>query len=262
MEIHEPYIPKEYLALKINYIKKQLAELPEVTVTQRTIRKTLRDVYIVDSKTIIPTSRSGEWATLSMQKRDSLLGELAVLEAQWNRYFRGLPPQDIAPANIHRRLFINNSKSVILDSNYFNSLKNDADPNYRENKTFFYNGTFYRSAAEVDIARFYTEQGIPFKYEPEIWLRGLNFPIYTDFVILIRELNLCKFHEHFGMKNAANYNKITATKYNNYSGAGLLPELDVFYTYDVDGYPFDTRSLCIKLNSVVYNSLLGFGTDF
>ena len=42
MEIHEPYIPKEYLALKINYIKQQLAELPEVSMTQRTIRNKKR----------------------------------------------------------------------------------------------------------------------------------------------------------------------------------------------------------------------------
>ncbi len=258
MEIHEPYIPKEYLALKINYIKKQLAELPEVTVKQRNIRKTLKDVYIVNSKLIMPTSKVGKSFNQAIQKRQELLRELAFLEAQWNRFFIGPPPEDIQPANIHRRFFTSNSTSIKLDSNFFNSLKNDADPKYRENKTFFYNGIFYRSAAEVDIARFYTEQGIPFKYEPEIWLRGLNYPIYTDFVILIKELDLCKFHEHFGMKNAADYNRITATKYNNYSGAGLLPELDIFYTYDIDGFPFDTRSLYTKLNSVIYNSLLGF----
>ena len=258
MEIHEPYIPKEYLALKINYIKQQLAELPEVTVTQRTIRKNLRDVYIVDSKLIMPTGKIGERINQSVLKRQELLRELAFLEAKWSRFYIGPPPEDIKPATIHRRLFTSDSTSTELDSNFFNSLKNDADPNYRESKTFFYNGTFYRSSAEVDIARFYTEQEIPFKYEPEIWLRGLNFPIYTDFVILIKELDLCKFHEHFGMKNAADYNRITATKYNNYSGAGLLPELDIFYTYDIDGFPFDTRSLYAKLNSVIYSSLMGF----
>ena len=58
MEIHEPYIPKEYLALKINYIKKQLAELPEVTVTQRTIHNVKKDVFIVNSKPISLTSKT------------------------------------------------------------------------------------------------------------------------------------------------------------------------------------------------------------
>ena len=81
--------------------------------------------------------------------------------------------------------------------------------------------------------------------------------IYPDFVILIEELDLCKFHEHFGLKNSADYSRKTSTTYNNYSGAGLLPELDVYYTYDVDNMPFDTRSLATKLNSAVYDSLLG-----
>ena len=258
MEILEPYIPKEYLALKINYIKQQLAMLPEITITQRTIRNIKKEVYIFDSKTIMSTSKTGETVKLNIQKRKDLLRELAFLEAQWNKYYCGLPPSDIKPEKIKRCLYTGNNQYVEINSDYFNRLKNDANPNYRENKKLFYNGTFYRSAAEVDIARFYTEQGIPFKYEPEIWLRGLNFPIYTDFVILIKELDLCKFHEHFGLKNSTNYNRLTATKYNNYSGAGLLPELDIFYTYDIDGFPFDTRSLHTKLNSVVYNSLLGF----
>ncbi len=125
----------------------------------------------------------------------------------------------------------------------------------RLNKSFYYNGTYYRSAAEVSIAAFYTEHGIPFKYEPEIWLKDLKNPVYPDFVILIPELDLCKFHEHFGMKNSGDYNRITATKYNNFSGAGLLPELDIFYTYNTDDVPFDTRILKSKLNSVVSASL-------
>jgi len=157
-------------------------------------------------------------------------------------------------------MYISSNDSVTLDRKFFDGLKNDANPYHPESKTFYYNGTYYRSASEADIARFYTEQGIPFKYEPEIWLKDLNKPVFTDFVILIRELDLCKFHEHFGMKNSGDYNRITATKYNNYSGAGLLPELDIFYTYDTGDVPFDIRSLHTKLNSVVYDSL--FTVDY
>ncbi|MBQ6016385.1 MAG: hypothetical protein IJL19_00730 [Clostridiales bacterium] len=38
MQILEPYIPKEYLALRINYCKKILKDLPEVMVSQRLLR--------------------------------------------------------------------------------------------------------------------------------------------------------------------------------------------------------------------------------
>lgn len=255
MKITEPYIPKEYLALKINYLRQQLAAMPEVTKTKRVIRGKKLDVYIVNSRLYRSDSITGKELQLSFIKRDQLERELTKLESTWNCYFIGMVPQDIEPRKITRRLYRSVDDAVILNSDFFESLKHDADPNYRETKTVFYNGTYYRSAAEADIARFYTENGIPFKYEPEIWLNGLKYPVYSDFVILIKELDLCKFHEHFGMKNSANYNRITATKYNNYSGAGLLPELDVFYTYDVDGVPFDLRTLSTKLNSVIYDSL-------
>ena len=38
MAILEPYIPREYLALQINYCKQQLAMLPEVSMTYHMIR--------------------------------------------------------------------------------------------------------------------------------------------------------------------------------------------------------------------------------
>ena len=255
MAIYEPYIPREYLALQINYCKQQLAALPEVIQTKHTIHGKLTDVFKCDSRFISINSKSAKEIQSILLKREQLICELSKLEGIWNSVFRGAPPSDIEPRKITRQLFQSSHSSVKLDGKFFESLKNDADPNYRENKTYYYNGTFYRSASEVDIARFYTEQGIPFKYEPQIFLKGLNYPIYTDFVILIKDLDLCKFHEHFGMKNKADYNRITSTKIINYTGAGLLAGLDIIYTFDTDEAPFDIRSLHAMLNSAVYSSL-------
>ena len=255
MAIYEPYIPKEHLALQINYCKQQLAELPEVKISKRTIHGETKEVYVVNSHIYSVNCNNSIKLKEYSNKREELTCELSRLEGLWYSKFTCLPPEDIAPHKVERRLFINPANSVMLNGAFFDSLKNDADPNHRESKTFFYNGTYYRSSSEVEIARYYTENGIPFKYEPEIWLTGLNYPIYTDFVILIKALDLCKFHEHIGMKNAANYNRTTATKYINYSGAGLLPELDIFYTYDIPGVPFDLRTLPIKLNGVIHSSL-------
>ena len=257
MEILTPYIPKEYHALRINNCRQQLAALPEVTRSKRSVRGTIREVYIVNDHPYQLNSKTGQQLFLQEQQREKLLCELSRLEGIWNCYFRGLPPSDITPRKIRRRYLNASEEPVVIDSKFFESLKHDSNPYYPEYKTAYYNGTYYRSAAEADIARFYTEQGIPFKYEPEIWLSGMNRAIYTDFVILIKELDLCKFHEHFGLKNSSDYTRKTSTTYNNSSGAGLLPELDVFYTYDVDDVPFDIRSLATKLNSAVYDSLLG-----
>lgn len=255
MAIPDSYIPKEYLALQINYCRQQLAELPEIKKTKRTIEGIVKDVFLVGTRVCCQNSTHGKDLDDIFQKREEFSCRLSELEGLWNSRFRCAPPPYIRPRKIQRKLFISSTESVVINSKFFESLKNDADPNHRESKTYFYNGIYYRSAAEVDIARYYTENGIPFKYEPEIWLKGLNRPIYTDFVILIRELDLCKFHEHIGMKNSADYNRITSIKYNNYSGAGLVPELDSFYTYDLPGIPFDLRTVPIKVNSVVHSSL-------
>lgn len=255
MAILEPFVPREYLALQINYCKQQLAILPEVNMGFHTVRGERKIIFKYDNHKIGATTQNGKELQRIYEQREELLSKLSILEGLWNSRFRCAPPPYIRPRKIQRKLFISSTESVVIDSKFFESLKNDADPNHRESKTCFYNGIYYRSTAEVDIARYYTENGIPFKYEPEIWLKGLNRPIYTDFVILIRELDLCKFHEHIGMKNSADYNRITAIKYNNYSGAGLVPELDSFYTYDLPGIPFDLRTVPINVNSVVHSSL-------
>ena len=257
MQILTPYIPKEYLALRINYCRQQLAGLPEVTVTNRVIKGVKRDVYVCKNHSYFPNTKTGMQLQLIMEKRTEIKSKLSKYKGLWDSAFIGTPPPDIRPQKIRRRFIDAAGDSVILDRKFFDSLKHDSNPSYPEHKTVYYNGTYYRSAAEADIARFYTEEGIPFKYEPEIWLNGMKTPIYTDFVILIEELNLCKFHEHFGLKHAADYSRKTSITYNNYSGAGLLPELDVFYTYDVDDVPFDIRSVVTKLNSAVFDSLLG-----
>ncbi|MCR5327709.1 MAG: hypothetical protein K6E12_02485 [Saccharofermentans sp.] len=257
MQILTPYIPKEYLALRINYCRQQLDALPEVSTTNRLIKGIRREVYVYKNHAYLPNCKTGKQLQLALEKKTEIESKLSIYEGIWNSAFIGTPPPDINPQKIRRRFIDASGESVILDRKFFDSLKHDSNPYYPEHKTIYYNGTYYRSASEAAIARFYTEQGIPFKYEPEIWLSGMKNPIYTDFVILIEELDLCKFHEHFGLKNAADYSRKTSTTYNNYSGAGMLPELDVFYTYDVDDVPFDIRSVITKLNSAVFDSLLG-----
>ena len=226
-------------------------------MSKRIIRGEQKDVVLFGSHYHQLNSKTGKELAPLVQQREILICELSRLEGLWNSAFRGLPPAEIKPEKIIRRYINSSNESVIMNGRFFESLKNDANPYYPEHKKYYFNGTYYRSPAEADIARIYTEERIPFKYEPEIWLKGLNHPIYTDFVFLIKELDLCKFHEHFGLKNSADYTRKTATTYINYSDAGLLPELDVIYTYDVDGFPFDPRILNVKLNSAVYSSLFG-----
>lgn len=255
MTILEPCIPKEYLALKINYCKQQLKALPEITVTERRIRGKPVKVCACNSRFYRMNTTNGQKLIIYAKQREKALCDLAKWEGLWNSSYRGFPPSDIEPRKVIRTFLNNNNEPIILDGAFFESLKNDANPYYPDNKKYYYNGIYYRSIAEVDIARYYTEQGIPFKYEPEIWIKGLAHPIYPDFVIYIKELDLCKFHEHFGMNNFSNYAQKTQVKYINYSEAGLIMDYDVICTYSFVNIPFDTRMLSTKINHVVYSSL-------
>ena len=256
MQILTPYISKEYLALRINYCKQQLAALPEVVMTKRIIRGKPVDVLLTDSHCYRAGSEAGKDLLNACIFREELLCDLSKFEGLWHSSFRGEPPSDIEPRKIIRSFQGANNETIIMNGKFFDSLRNEANTYHPEHKTWFYNGSYYRSSAERDIARFYTEQGIPFKYEPEIRIAGLPYAIYSDFVILIKELDLCKFHEHFGMMNSANYVRDAQTRCSNYSQAGLIPDFDVICTYNFSNMPFDTRTLHAKLNQVVYDTLL------
>lgn len=83
----------------------------------------------------------------------------------------------------------------------------------------------------------------------------MNKPIHPDFVIYIRELDCCKFHEHIGMMSLVSYLRSTKNKYLMYIEAGLIPDFDILFTYDTEEIPFDIRTMWPRLNQLVYCSL-------
>ena len=249
------YIPKEWLALKINACRLALLKLPKTALHIRTIRNVITPVCVVDGHTYTRKTEKGKHFFEQAEKREQYESQLEAASAGWNANFKGPVPGDITPRKVVRMFNVGNGEQVVLDRSYFDSLKNDADPYYPESKKYFFNGIYYRSVAEKEIAEFYTVNGIPFKYEPEVWISGMNKPIYPDFVIYIKELDCCKFHEHLGMLNFVNYLKTTKNKYVMYIDAGLIPDIDILFTYDTDDLPFDIRTMWPRLNSLTYSSL-------
>ena len=127
MAILEPYIPREYLALQINYCKQQLAMLPEVSMTYHMIRGERIRIFKCKKHTIKADSPNGKELEIIYWQREELLRKLSRLDGLWNCYFRGLPPSGIAPRKIQRKLYISSTESVIIDSKFFDSLENDGN---------------------------------------------------------------------------------------------------------------------------------------
>ncbi|WP_034450451.1 hypothetical protein [Butyrivibrio sp. AE2032] len=249
------YIPKEYLALKINYCRKQLEQLPKVKVHERRLNGSLKSRIIVDNHRYCPDTQTGKDFYEKMLLRNELERELDVYEAMW-RYKYADPVPELIPENIVRTLYIDANTPVVMNSQYFDSLKNDANTGYSKPEYYQFNGTYYRSAAERSIAIFYTEMDIPFKYEPEVMLKGLRKPVYPDFVPYFKEIDSCKIHEHFGIMNSSDYIRDSKIKFGNLTNAGLLQDLDFMFTYSADDTLLDTRYLLSKLNSLIFGSML------
>lgn len=255
MNTFNNYIPREYLALKINSIHAQLEKLPSVRLYKygSTDSRKMR-VIVDDHKYGMNTSNGKQYYAL-WQKRDRLEKELRIYQAIWDANFQGVPCPDCKPHCANRVIYVDTNKPVILNREYFDSLKNDANTGYSKPENNMFNGIKYRSSAEKEIAMFYTEMGIPFKYEPEVFLKGLVRPVYPDFVTYIKELDNCKFHEHFGMKDYADYIKDSKIKFSNFINAGLIQDLDILFTHSVNDTHFDPRHLSAKLNAAIYGTI-------
>jgi len=257
MIIVDSSIPREYLALKINYLRQQLDLLPEVklhvhNVSGERIKRVSFDNHRHNLDTPTGKDLYDNWI-----KRDQIERQLRIYEAIWEGNFKGLPLPECVPHKVTRTLCIDAYHRVNMDKAFFDSLENDANKKYAKPKDYPFNGIYYRSSAEREIAIFYTEMGIPFKYEPAMLIKDIPTFSFPDFVLYIPELDNCKIHEHFGMKDSASYLKITKNKYFNYTNAGLVPELDIIFTHDVEAIPFDIRYVAAKLNTAIYGTMIG-----
>ena len=256
MKITDKYIPREYLSLKINCLRQRLDQLPKGSLCKHKMKGVLKNVIKTDGhKYCLDTQAGKEYYDIFLE-REEIEKQLQIYEAVWDINFKGAPVPECSPCRIKRYLSISPDQQVVLDKAYFDSLKNDDNTKYQKYKSNLFNGIYYRSAAERDIAIYYTEMGIPFKYEPSITIAGLVKPVNPDFALYIKELDSCKFHEHLGMKDYADYLRDTKVKYSNYLGAGLIPDVDIIFTHDKDDAPFDIRYLSAKLNSAVYGSII------
>ena len=248
---------QDYLALRINYCREQLKQLPVVKLQifnkgKKPIRK-----VIVGNHRYLPDSEQGEKYLKLMHNRNTLERKLEYYESVWNCKYKDLPFPECEPHKVIRTLCVDINTKVVMDKAFFDSLKNDVNTKHPKPTNYPFNGIYYRSAAEREIAIFYTEMDIPFKYEPEMSIMGIPGYIYPDFVIYIPELDNCKIHDHFGIKDSAQYLKITNIKYGNYTNAGLVPELDVIFTHDIDEIPFDIRAVSSKVNTAIYTTAIG-----
>ena len=168
MDIYSKYMPQDYLALKISYCREQLEKLPKVSTQTHNRSGSSINIVVVGNHKYYANSPNGINALKIRQARSVLEDELNIYEAIWRSKYKTEPDAICNPHKANRRLFIDTNKPVIMDKAYFDSLVSNAEINHPKPTDYPFNGIYYRSAAEREIAMFYTDAGIPFKWECEL----------------------------------------------------------------------------------------------
>ena len=171
---------QDFLALKINYCRKQLKQLPEIKLQTHHVSSDSHDMVLVHGHRYSAKSVNGKRYLEIKQYRDTIERELQYYESVWNCKYKDLPFPECEPHRVVRSLFTANGTKIIMNKDFFDSLKNDANTKYPKPTGYPFDGIYYRSAAEREIAIFYTEMGIPFNIRA--LSSKLNTSIYTTII--------------------------------------------------------------------------------
>ena len=153
----DKYIPREDLALKINYCNRELARLPVLKRSTVLINGKLKECIVQGNHRYYSHTPKGQELQSFIELRDRLERELNIYMAIWDSNFKGEPPREFAPHKVNRWLTEADNSRVVMDKTYFDSLQNDSNTRYAKYPGNFFNGIYYKSAAEKEIAIWYTD---------------------------------------------------------------------------------------------------------
>lgn len=247
--------PKDLHALKINAIKKRLALLPAVKIKDvRRNNRVSRYAFVDGHFYQIDSDRGAAFAQIADERR-RLTEELQILKSAWNAAYRDPIPEMVLPHPV-KRVFVGYGGQIVkMDREFYDSLQPESNPLYPEHKKYFFDGIYYRSKAEREIAKVYKDLGIEFKYEPGVLLNAGNKETYSDFVGWDQITESCFFHEHMGLKSLADYAHRAVMTMSDYTSAGILPNVDIIYTFEDDHFCFDPELTVTQLSLLLQNRL-------
>ena len=107
-------------------------------------------------------------------------------------------------------------------------------------------GEKVRSKSEVTIANMLYEKGIPYRYEEQLQLRSGKLAS-PDFTVYVKSEGRTKLLEHCGAFYKNSYVEQYAWKVRNYIASGIIPNRDVFFTYEDMNGNIDTRVIDLMM---------------
>jgi len=248
-------LPKELHALEINYLKQRLAEMPAARVTLVHRNSKTYKIVLAGGHQYSVHSAKGASLLQIAEEAEQLRKELVILQAAWDAAYFEKVPDMVLPHPVRRVFLGYGGRQIAMDRKFFDSLTPESNTLYTEHKKYHYNGIYYRSKAEREIARIYTELGVEFKYEPAVLLNSSAKYTYSDFVCWDGITLSCYFHEHLGVNSLADYAHRAVTTISNYTSAGALPNVDVIYTFEDEDLTFDPDTVVMQMSLLIQNRL-------
>lgn len=170
--------------------------------------------------------------------------ELRAIEKYMNYY------PAVCPENIYEKLHVERQKLIapILESEE-RYIRNWEAVEY-QGKDFYENGPeFYtakgervRSKSEMIIADMLYREGIPYRYEYPVCMKGWG-SVYPDFTVLnVRERKEI-YWEHLGMMDEASYAEKAVQKIELYERNGIFQGENLILTYETRKCPLNQKTL-------------------
>ncbi len=127
--------------------------------------------------------------------------------------------------------YINNWRSVVYNGKEFDELTPEI---------FTSKGERVRSKSEVIIADVLSREGIPYRYEYPVYIKGWG-KVYPDFTVLNVRKRKELYWEHFGMMDDSGYVERALEKIALYESNGILPGENLIMTFETKKNPINQK---------------------
>ncbi len=111
-------------------------------------------------------------------------------------------------------------------------------------------GERVRSKSEVIIANYLEKEGIPYRYEYPLNLKGFG-RVYPDFTILDVKNRRVVYWEHLGLMDNAEYADNAIRKITAYIRNGIIPGDSLLLTYETRNCPLSSHDMKILLAQIM-----------
>lgn len=238
----------ELHALMINYCRKQLAELKEVTIKEWKYKGRTAEFCCLGGKRYLAAGATGRELLPIGRERDLITKELNLLLAAWHSKYGDALVPDLNPHPVKRIVW----ESMTMDRKYFELVPAEMN-DYKSSPELSYKGVNYKSKSERAIAMVYDELGIEFKYETPIYLGGIKYT--PDFLGYSKLTGRCFYHEHQGKMGDQKYRDDKARSQRVYKDLGLIEGLDIIYTHEGGGIVFNPENTKYELTALIMRNL-------